>query len=80
MLCRQVGHRASEFPNKAKPLHFHLASVHSLRTLGCAVFDAMCSGVTVKETKEDQDENDIEYFFWSHECSTSSGSTRRYRD
>ena len=32
--------------------------------LGCAVFDAMCYGVTDKETKEDQDENDIEDFVW----------------
>ena len=28
MLCRQIGHRASDCPNKGKRLHFHLANRH----------------------------------------------------
>ena len=36
---------------------FHVTSVHFVHTLWA---DVMCSGATVKETEEDQDENDIE--------------------
>ena len=57
MLCRQVGHRASECHNKRK------ATAFSPRAFGtCAVFDAPCCGATVEETEQDQDENDIENF------------------
>ena len=59
MLCRQVGHRASECPNKRK------ATVGTY-ALGCAVFDATCNRTTVEETEQDQDQNDI------HDCVTFS--------
>ena len=62
-VCRQIGHRASECPNKGE------ATACSPRkralgtyALGCAVFDAVCCGATVKETEEGQDENDTEDF------------------
>ena len=58
MLCRQVGHHASECPNKGKPT----ASSRGKRAfgtcaLGCAVFDSQCYGVTVEEIEQDQDED-----------------------
>ena len=63
MMCRQVGHRASEYPNKGKATAL-LAGKRAFGTcaLGCAVFDATCCGATVEETEQDQDENDIEDF------------------
>ena len=63
MLCRQVGHRASECLNKGKATSFSPGKcAFGTYALDCAVFDAMCYGATVKETEEDQDENDIEDF------------------
>ena len=63
MLSRQVGHRASECPNKRKTTAFSPGKrAFGTYALGCAVFDAMCHGATVKETEEDQDENDTEDF------------------
>ena len=63
MLCRQVGHRASECPNKGKETAFSPGKqAFGTYALGCAVFDAPCYGATVKETEQDQDENDIEDF------------------
>ena len=63
MLCRQVGHRASECPNKGKATAFSLGKgAFGTYALGCAVFDAPCYGATVGETEEDQDEEDIEDF------------------
>ena len=42
MLCRQVGHRASECPNKGKPTAFSLGKrAFGTYALGCAVFDAL---------------------------------------
>ena len=62
MSCRQVGHRASECPNKGKATSFSLGKrACGTYDLACAVFDAMCWCATVEET-EDQDENDIEDF------------------
>ena len=61
MLCRQVGHRASECPNKGKATAFSLGKrAFGTYALGCAVFNAPCYGATVEETEQDQDENDIE--------------------
>ena len=63
MLCRQVGHRASECPNKGKATAFSPGKrAFGTYALGCAVFDAPCYGATVEETEQDQDENDIEDF------------------
>ena len=63
MLCRHVGHRASECLNKGKATSFSPGKcTFGTYALDCAVFDAMCYGATVKETEEDQDENDIEDF------------------
>ena len=63
MLCRQVGHRASECPNKGKATALSPGTGASgTYALGCAVFDAPCYGATVEETEQDQDENDIEDF------------------
>ena len=63
MLCRQVGHRASECPNKGKGIAFSPGKrAFGTYALGCAVFDVTCYGATVEETEQDQDENDIEDF------------------
>ena len=63
MLCRQVGHRASECPNKVKAT----VSSPGKRAFGtcavdCAVFDSPCNDATVEEIEKDQDEEDIEDF------------------
>ena len=60
MLCRQVGHRASECPNKGKAT----SSSRGKRASGtyavaCTVLDAMCCGATVEESEERQDANGI---------------------
>ena len=61
--CREVGHRASDCPNKRKMTAFSPSKrgfgAYSLR---CAVFDAPCYSAIVEETEQDQDENDIEDF------------------
>ena len=63
MLCRQVGHRATDCPNKGKATAFSPGKrAFGTYALGCAVFDAPCYGATVEETEQDQDENDIEDF------------------
>ena len=63
MLCRQVGHRASECPNKGKPTAFSPGKrTFGTYALGCAVFDSQCYGATVEEIEQDQDEEDIEDF------------------
>ena len=63
MLCRQVGPRAFDCPNKGKRLPFHLENVRfGTYALGCAVFDSPCYGATVEEIEQDQDEEDIEDF------------------
>ena len=63
MLCRQVGHRASECPNKVKPTAFSPGKrAFGTYALGCAVFDSQCYGATVGEIGQDQDEEDIEDF------------------
>ena len=63
MLCRQVGHRASECPNKGKPTAFSPGRrAFGTSALGCAVFDSPCYGATVEEIEQDQDEDNIEDF------------------
>ena len=63
MFSRQVGHRASECPNKGKPTAFSPGRrALSTYALGCAVFDSQCYGATVEEIEQDQDEEDIEDF------------------
>ena len=63
MLCRQVGHRVTQCPNKGKTTALSFGKrATGTDALCCAVFDAMCHGATVKETEEDQDDNDIEDF------------------
>ena len=63
MLCRQVGHRASECPNKGKPTAFSPGKrAFGTYALGCAVFDSQCYGATVEEIEQDQDEEGIEDF------------------
>ena len=63
MLCRQVGDRASECPNKGKPTAFSPGKrACGTYSLGCAVFDSQCYGATVEEIEQDQDEEDIEDF------------------
>ena len=63
MLCRQVGHHASECPKKGKRLPFHLENVRLVPMFWvCAVFDSQCFGATVEEIEQDQDEEDIEDF------------------
>ena len=63
MLCRQVGHRASECPNKGKPTAFSTGKrAFGTYALGCAVFDSQCYGATVEEIEQDQDEEGIEDF------------------
>ena len=52
MLCRQVGHRASEGPNKGKETAFSAGK----RAFGTSM--PLCYGATVEETEQDQDEND----------------------
>ena len=60
-LFRQVGHLASECPNKGKTTAFsRCRRAFGTHALGCAVFDTTCYGATVEETEQDQDENDIE--------------------
>ena len=56
MLCRQVGHRASECPNKATAFSPGKRALGTY-ALGCAAFDAPCYGATVEETEQDQYEN-----------------------
>ena len=54
MLCRQVGHRASECPNKGKPTAFSPGTrAFGTYALGCAVFDSPCYVATAKEIEED---------------------------
>ena len=61
--CRQVGHRASDCPNKRKMTAFSPGKrAFGTYVLGCAVFVTPCYGATVEETEQDQDENDIEDF------------------
>ena len=61
MLCRQVGHRASECPNRGKPTAFSPGKrAFGTYALGCAVFDSPCYGATVDEIEQDQDEDNIE--------------------
>ena len=63
MLCRQIGHRASDCPNKRKAAAFSPGKrAFGTNALRCEVFDAPCYGATVEETEQDQDENDIEDF------------------
>ena len=63
MLCRQVGHRASECPNKGKPTAFSPGRcVFDTFAPGCAVFDSQCYGANVEEIEQDQDEEGIEDF------------------
>ena len=63
MLSRQVGHRASECPNKGKPTGFSPGKrACGTCALGCVVFDSQCFGATVEEIEQDQDEEDIEDF------------------
>ena len=61
MLCRQVGHRASECPDKAKPTAFSPRKrAFGTYALSCAVFDSQCYGATVEEIEQGQDEKGIE--------------------
>ena len=63
MLCRQVGHRASECPNKWKVTACSSGKrAFATYALGCAVFDSPCYGASVEEIEHDQDEEDIEDF------------------
>ena len=63
MLCRQVGHRASECPNKRKATAFsHGQRAFGTYALGCAVSDSPRYGATVEEIELDQDDEDIEDF------------------
>ena len=63
MLCRQVGHRASECPNKGKATAFsHEKRAFGTCALVCALFDSPCYGTTVEEVEQDQDEEDIKDF------------------
>ena len=63
MLCRHVGHHASEGPNKGKPTAFSPEQrAFGTYALGCAVFDSPCYGATVEEIEQDQDKEDIEDF------------------
>ena len=63
MLCRQVGHRASECPNQGKPTAFSLGKrAFGTHALGCSVFDSPWYGAIVEEIEQDQDEEDIEDF------------------
>ena len=63
MLCRQVGHRASERPNKGKTTAFSPGKcAFGTYALGCAVFDSPCYGAIVEEIEQDQDEDNTEDF------------------
>ena len=63
MLCRQVGHRASECLHKEKATSRSPGKrAFGTHALGCAVFGAVCYGATVDDTEEEQDANDIENF------------------
>ena len=63
ILCRQVGHSASECPSKGKPTAFSPAKrAFGTDALGCAVFDSQCYGAAVEEIEQDQDEEDTEDF------------------
>ena len=62
MLCRQVGHRASECPNKGKATAFSPGKrAFGTHALGSAVFNSQCYA-TVEEIEQDQDEEDVEDF------------------
>ena len=51
MLCRQVGHRASECPNERKAAAFSPGKrAFGTYALGCAVLDAPWYGATVEES------------------------------
>ena len=82
MLCRQVGHRASECPTKGTATSFSPGKrAFGTYALGFAAFDAMCHGATIKENEEDQDEKKShEDRVWIHECSTSCGPIRGYHE
>ena len=63
MLRRQVGHRASECPNKGKATAFsHEKRAFGTCALCCALFDSPCYGTIVEKIEQDQDEEDIEDF------------------
>ena len=63
MLCRQVGHRASECPNKGKATAYSPGKrAFGTNARGCAVFDSPCYGAIVEEVEQDPDEEDIEDF------------------
>ena len=63
MLCRQVGHGASECRTKGKVTAYSPGKrAFRNSALGCAVFDSPCYGATVEEIKQDLDEEDIEDF------------------
>ena len=63
MLCRQVGHRASECPNKGQATAFSPGKrTFGTHALGCAVFDSPCYGATVEEIEQDPNEEDGEHF------------------
>ena len=50
MLCRQVGHRASECPNKRKTTAFSPGKrAFGTYALGCVVFDFECYCASVEE-------------------------------
>ena len=52
MLCRQVGHCASECHIKGKPTAFSPGKrAFGTYVLGCAVFDSQCDGATVDENR-----------------------------
>ena len=60
MLCRQVGHRASEYPNIREATALSRGKrAFGTYALGCAVFDVPCYGATVEKIEQDQDESDI---------------------
>ena len=68
MVCRQVGHRASECRNKGKATAFSRGKrAFGSYALGCAVFDSPCDGAAVEEIEHDQDEEDIEDFAFFNE-------------
>ena len=63
MLRRQVGHRASEGPNRGKATAFSPENVRLVLVLWvvqCSV--PLCYGAAIEEIEQDQDEEDIEDF------------------
>ena len=60
ILCRRVGHRASECPNKGKTTVSLGKRAFGTYALGCAVFDAPCYGAPIEEIEQNQNEEDIE--------------------